>query len=301
MYEKYKVDFLKSGLVTERMTYKNIWNKLRDVEKPIQFWNDEDLDGFMMKMGSLSCNTINKYLQFTRIFHEYVCKFEGINPKQLKLTKDLKKYIDYDKFFQHYITKNEYSRIVSLLEIYANQRDKSIFLLAWEGFTNEMIKFLREDDICFISNKKTKIFTKNRSKTIVVENEELIKTLKNTITERGYCKNDNMIEYKITPMLIKAAMTKVSNKETVANPSKFLNGALKKLADQVPNVDLERLSNIDLKHLNIEDIRRSRIVQLFKQGISIQTVKCVFDKKTESDLGWLQEIAVDIKRKNIRD
>lgn len=297
MYEKYKENFLKSGLVTEAKTYENIWNKLYDIKKPIQHWNDEDLDDFMMKMGSLSCNTINKYLQFTRTFHEWVCKEEGVIPVQLKLTKDLKRYIDFDKFFKHYISRKEYERIVSLLEIYSNQRDKCIFMLAWEGLTNEDVKRIREDDICFISEEKAKIFIKNRSKRVVIQNKELVETLKNTIAEREYCKKDNMIEYKITPMLIKAAMTKVSESEMVANPSQILKGALKKIVEELKNLkEVEEHNEFDMGELSIEDIRRSRIVDFFKEGFSIQIVKTIFGKKTESDLGWLQEVANLIKR-----
>jgi len=154
LYEKFIDKFLATEKITEKETYLNLFNKLEKVDNFIINWENEDLDNFMKGIGSISVNTINKYLQFTREFYRYMCKQKGIKPKKIELTKDSKFYINYEKLkgltikHDHFISIKNNLTVLTEKGLY-NYRDKVLFCLAWEGLSNSEIKNLREDDIIF--------------------------------------------------------------------------------------------------------------------------------------------------------
>jgi hypothetical protein len=313
MYEKYIDKFFATEKITEKETYDNLFKKLEEYDKFIVEWKNEDLDDFIIKLNSISVNTINKYLQFIRDFYKYLCNQLNVIPKNLELTKDLKHYIDIDELLRRRISYKQYTTIKNLLTVLTpqglfNYRDKVLFQLPWEiGLSNEEIKNLRVDDIEFYQDRgkeraKITIRSKDPKKIrySVIENEEFIYDLRRTIEQKEYYIIEEggkgrqyFRKLKDTPMLIKPMAIRQSSKDVVANPSQLLNRVLMKF-DGIKTIAPE----INLSMLGLEDIKRSRVIELLKNpNITPKTIKDVYDKKSECDLYWLKEIANIIKRK----
>ena len=302
-------NFIDNFMITkkEKETYNRIFDRLSEESKFITKWENEDLDKFIESFDSISENSVNKYLQIVRDFYSFVCKELGLKPKTLKLTKNIKDYINLEELLARTLNENEYKALKNLLvcetpEGTYNYRDKVLLELGWLGLTNNEIKTLRIDNIEFykeFNQEKAKLKLKRR--TVVIENKEIVYDIKMTIEHKKYWRvekggREYFINLKETPMLIKAVAMRQSNKDEVSNPSNMLNGVLKNLAEQA-----DIIPGVKIENINLSDIRRSRIIELLKLPyLKINDIKNIYDKKTESDLYWLQGIANIIKREELQ-
>lgn len=303
-------NFIDNFMITkkEKETYNRIFNRLSEESKFITKWENEDLDKFIYSFDSISENSVNKYLQIVRDFYSFVCKELGLKPKSLKLTKNTKDYINLKELLARTLDENEYKALKNLLIVETpeegtyNYRDKVLLELGWLGLTNNEIKTLRIDNIEFyreFNQEKAKLKLKRR--TVIIEEKEIVYDIKMTIKQKKYWRvekggREYFINLKETPMLIKAVAMRQSNKDEVSNPSNMLNGVLKNLAEET-----EVAPGIKIENINLSDIRRSRIIELLKLPyLKISDIKNIYDKKTESDLYWLQSIANIIKREELQ-
>lgn len=319
-YEKYVDKFFEVNKPKEQGTYKSLFNKLEYFDKFITEWKIEDLEEFIKKTGSISVNSINKFLQYSKTLYEFICKENNIVPKHLYLPKDLKFYIDMGALNDVTLTEMQYKFVKNLLTVQTikgqttsrheyiqsgeyNFRDKVLWMLPWEaGLTNQEIKNLRIDNIEFYEEYgKQKARLKLKDRKVVITNLELIESIKKTIDQNVYYRIESQAEksgreyfvyLKSTPMVIRPIQMRQSNLDTVANPSMLLGRALVRLEAEhdIPHVSLSKIS--------IEDIRRSRIIHFLKDpAYSIDDVKNMFGRQNESDLYWLMEIAQVFKKK----
>jgi len=301
-YDEINEEFL-SGNIYEPETYRYLLNRLKDCDKFISDWNDEDLEKYIKSVGAISINTVNKYLQFIRTYYKYVCDKLNIFPKSIKLNKDLKYYIDLNKLMAVTLSENNFKFLKNLLTVQSphgeyNFRDKILLELAWEGLTNTEIKHLKVDNISFykefgIEKARLNLATRN----IIIDDEEIIYDIKKTIEQKEYFREEKggknyFVHLKDTPMLIKPIAMRVSDKDEVSNPSILLCRVLRRLEDEFS------LPGINLSDLSLEDIRRSRIINLLKHD-TIGNVKMIYGKKASCDLYWLEEIAVLIRREEM--
>lgn len=305
MYERYTDIFLNSGRATEKKGYSTLFNKLENYNKFILNWTNQDLDNFIKLQNSKSENAINKCLQFTRCFHKYISEQECIEYKKLKLQYDAIHYINEDKLRDVTLSYMDYSILKRLLieeigDKTYNNRDASILILAWHGVSPEEIKDLLKIDIVFyelLKVKKCQIKLKNRY--IIIEDKDEIIIIKNALNEYNYFipstdkRKERFPELKDTPYFIRAVDTKKGNKniEKVANPSQILKRALEKVDIISPG------SRIQLSDLSLEDITRSRKIDLLrKNNVTTKDIVNMFGKINECDSYWLSRIAVTMER-----
>jgi len=302
VYEKYEEEFLTSGRATELDTYRTLFGKLEDYGVFIGDWENENLDEFMQILGSSSVNSVNKYLNFIREFYRFVCGKEGIELKDIKLSKDLKSYIDLDALLSITINESHYKMLRDLLLISAgyntyNYRDACLLVLAWTGCSNEEIKYLNKNNVEFFAEyniPKCKLWLSKRI--LVLDDAEDIEIIKQTINESRYFmnesgnKSEHFIDLKSSPALIRGVSTRESNFDYVSNPGEILSRVLNRIG-------VLSGTNIDLNQLTLESISRSRKISLFMQGANIDDVKNLFTKETSSDLYWLSQISNLIQRR----
>ena len=161
-----------------------------------------------------------------------------------------------------------------------------------KGLSADEIRTLKTDDIEY-HDGIMKLNLKDRM--VEIKDEEVIYDVKKTVEQDEYYiygssgRKEQFRKMKQTPYLIKPVVTRVGKKDTVTNPSLLLKNVLSKLEDTIPGIDLDKIT--------LEDIRRSRIISLFKKGRSMSEVKDILGKRAECDLYWLQEIALTIKNK----
>jgi len=302
VYEKYAENFLESGRATEVKTYKTLIGKLEEFDKFILKWEDEDLERFIKLLSSISVNSVNKYLQFTREFHKYVAEVENTEYKKLELLHDLKFYIDLDKLMSVTITHNHYKTLIRLLTIDLggisyNNRDAAILVLAWNSCDNADVKNLMKDDLKFYTlggKEICKIRLKNRY--VVIDDKEEIEILKRTLKEYKYFvtgserKREHFLDLRETKAFIRPVQTNNSNKETVANPSELLSKALSKV-ETIPG------TNLNLYEFSIESVKRSKIIDLLRRkDVDINDIKNILGKSNSSDIYWLSQISVLMER-----
>lgn len=289
--------------VKEKATYKTLVGKMTEFDKYITEWNNNDLDEFIKSLGSISVNSINKYLQFTRNFYRFVCEEEKVVPISLELTQDLKQYIDMNRLLELTLTRKKYNMLRHLIiedigDIQYNHRDRVILSLAWEGLTNDEIKNLRKDH-CIKYNEfgitKMRLVLKDRN--VIIEDQNVIEDIEKTINQHQYYvrdwegknRGDKLRELKDTPYLIRGMITRTGKSETVANPSEVLKRVLRRLDGDIPGINLSELT--------IEDINRSRKIDYLKDdNISTKDIQTIFNKKTDCDIYWQEEVANLIKR-----
>lgn len=305
-YVNYIEKFIQVNKVKEKETYRNLFNKLSNINKFIADWENEDLDNFIKNTGSISVNAVSKYLYFIREIYEFVCREEGKQAKHIFLSCDLQEYIDLDQLLKVTLTERQYKLLKPNMTVFMpegerNYRDKVLLELAWEGLTNQEIKHLKIDDIdIYMEYGRIRIRLNLGKRTMFITDEELIYNIKKCIGEEKYWlvqKNRAYeINYKQTPNLIKPVAMRQSNKNEVANPSMLLNGVLRKLEDE--GGLQEDFSCTDLNKISLEDIRRSRIIHEFKDPLTtIDDIKEMFGKRNESDLYWIQEVAQHIEKR----
>jgi site-specific recombinase XerD len=301
-YEKYLDGFFEETKLSkgEQENYLSLIRKIEKLDKFITDWTNDDLDKFILSIESISVNSVNKYLQYVRNFYLYVCRIDNVPTRRLYLAKDLSCYINYDKLFEKTLDEQAYRWIKNLLAVPTwkgdmNFRDKVLFELAWEGLDSEEIKNLLVDDIEIDEdNGVAKIKLKDR--TLEIRNEEVVYDIIQTIKQDEYYvypttnRKEQFRRLKPTPYLIKPVMTRSSKSETVRNPSLLLKNAFSKIEEDIPGINLEKLS--------LEDIRRSRILKMLKEGAEISDIKKFIDKQSECDLYWLQEIAALMNEKD---
>lgn len=320
-YTEYAEMFFEEVKPKEKGVYQSIFNKLEDYDKFITEWEIEDLENFIKNTGSISVNTVNKYLQYCKDIYKYICRKNNVTPKHLYLPKDLKYYIDFKELNDVTLTEMQYKLVKNLLTVQTiegqttsrdeyippgeyNFRDKVLFTLPWEaGLTNQELKNLKITDIEFYNEygkEKAKLKLKNR--TVVITNKELIHDIKKTIEQNVYYRIESQLEkqgreyfvyLKHTPMLIKPVAMRQSNKDTVANPSMLLSRVLKRIEAE------HEVTGTVLSKISIEDIRRSKIIHmLMDDAYSIEDVaNWIGRDEGNSDLYWLAEVAQVFKKK----
>lgn len=294
-YDEYIAAFCQQGSIANPGGLAHIFNKMRDHEKFITEWERSDLDRFIQELHTISVNSINKYLQFIRKFHRFVCQKEGVRPKKLYLTFDLKQYIDYNKLLSVTLDENRFNMLRGMLTVTAdegefNYRDKVMVELAWEGLTVNEIKNIRVDNIEFVEEEGAVIHLNDRN--VYINDKEIVMDLKMCQMQEKYViVKGGKIQFRnlrSTPYLIKNIETRASKSQTVSNLGQLFRRAVEREEITIPDIDMFSLS--------LEDIRRSKILHLFKErGYTLADVKQVIGKKTESDLYWLEELAHKLK------
>ena len=165
-YEHYMEKFFEIVNPREKGTYRNLFSKLKDCDRFISDWGNKDLNNFMKKLGGISENTINKYLQYTREIYKFICKQKDERPKHLFLSYDVSEYIDLNRLMSLTINEHQY-KVLTKIEatVYGdkgemNFRDKVLIELAWEGLSSDEIRHLKVKDIDFYEEygkKKAKL------------------------------------------------------------------------------------------------------------------------------------------------
>ena len=306
-YQEYLAQFFLENNITEReqQLYSSIVDKLEQVNRPITKWDNYDLDRFVDGLHSTSANTITKKFQYIKNIYKFICEKENKEVKNLYLISAPKKYIDKEKFHESILTEQQYSHLRKLLTVTDingkeyNYRDKVLVELAWEGLTSDEIKNLKINDIDFEDRKEGKIaHIKLEDREVMIVDIETVDDIIRTIQQNEYYvfpSNKRKAQYmkmRETEYLIRAVGTNVGKKDTVANPSNLLRNVLIKdeLTDSILGVDLGRIG--------LEDIRRSRAINMLQNGVSNEEVGEFMGKKTICDIYWLEEIALKFKREN---
>jgi site-specific recombinase XerD len=280
--------------------WNHLFSKLRQYDVYIADWKNEDLDIFIKSLQTISVNTINKYLQIVRKFYNWACKKEGVKPRRLFLSYDLKYYIDLQKFMSITISYYQYQMLRrSLTENVEkdgykefNFRDKLIVELAWAGLSNEEIKLLTTKQIEYT---KDIAILHVEGRNISIYDEEVIADLKSTEQQNIYYlrptlyKKEQWRDLKQSDYVIKPIETRNSKTMCVANPTQLLQRSFQRSEITIDGIDIE--------HLNLENIKRSRILHmLIYEGASIETIQYLCGKAVASDMYWLVELAEKIKK-----
>jgi len=305
-YEQIKEELLNS--TSKPSEFRRIFNVLQnlELENKITELTNNDIDEILFAFHSKSKSSVTKNFSMIRRIYRYFCNKKGVTPKTLKPNLDYNDYIDEEALRSVTIDPYYYNIIKSQLTILrdgklCNFRDKLLFELPWVlGLSNREIKFLRKDDIKFINEhgkERCIIKIKGRSSKILREEDagdyEVMEDIKKTLEETQHFmedKNDLMKEQKLkdTPYLIRAIASNKSNSNYISNPSCTLQRIL--VANEV-NIPDDKIINIE--QLTIEDIRRSKIMYCFaKKGYTFERVREEFGKKTDCDLYWLRDKAL---------
>ena len=284
-------EFMKD-VTKDKSTYNCIFNTMKTLNINIYEFNNVDLDNVLNSFGSISVNSLNKYLQFVREIIKFVLPGEKIQP-----TKKIDEYVDYKRLLSKTIIfPMDYSAIknqitISVGEIEYNMRDKVLFCLSCLGLTNNEMKNLKKSDVEFATiNDKNCCVLHFNTRTVTTTDKELIDDIKVCMKERYYLRIESTgkemeIRYKDTPYLIRPIETNSSDNETIANPSL----TLKKVLNKIYHRDL------DMEHISIEDIRRSLIFYWMGSHNAREIdVADLLSKKTRSDLIWLKNVAKKI-------
>lgn len=289
--EEIQEEFMKN-ITKDKSTYNCIFDAIKVLDIDIYNFNNNDLDNILYSFGSISVNSLNKYLQFIREIIKVVLPGKRIQP-----TKRIDEYVDYERLLSKTIIfPMDYSAIknqitISVGEIEYNMRDKILFCLSCLGLTNSEMKNLKKSDIEFTTiNNKNCCVLHFDTRTITTTDIELIEDIKVCMKERYYLRVESTgkemeIKYKDTPYLIRPIETNSSDNETIANPSL----SLKKVLNKIYHRDL------DMEHISIEDIRRSLIFYwMGSHNAKEIDVADLLSKKTKSDLIWLKNVAKKI-------
>lgn len=304
-YANYLNNFFLENDITEKeqQLYISLVNKLENYDKSIVEWDNYDLDEFMLGLRSKSANSIAKTFQYVKNIYNYICGKEEVIAKNLYLIHAPKYYIDKRKLRNNILTKQQYNHFRKILTVTDinndeyNYRDKVLVELAWEGLTSNEIKNLKINDILFEDRDSGKIAKiKLEDRDVIITDPEVVKDIIQTIKHDKYYvhpRNRRKAQYislRDTEYLIRAVKTNVGKRDTVSNPSGLLKNVLAKeeMEDSVMGVDLSRIS--------LEDIRRSRVVDMMQNGVSNEEVANFLGKKTTCDIYWLEEIALALKR-----
>jgi len=230
-----------------------------------------------------------------------VCEEENIKPKDrrmYKLPHDEKFYVDTDKLFsvildrQHYnFLRNTLGETVGSRDY--NTRDRITLELAWEGLTAIEIKNLKKDKDSIIFkkiNEKEVADLVLDDRIVTITDEDVVEDLKKTIDQTHYYvsstgkKKEAFKPYRDTPYLIRPVSYKTGKNLQITNPSQMLKNILVKMDGGIPDIDLSLLT--------LEDVRRSRAIEMFcVPNTTIEDVKEFLGKDSTCDLYWLKEIA----------
>ena len=299
-YENYIENFISENNIKEKeqFVYRGFIDLLVDMDTYITKWKNKDLDIFIESLQSTSVNTIDKYLQYIKKFYKFVCKKENIVSKHLFLSYDKNKYIDYNKLKttilndQQYINlKNSFGYLYDGKEY--NTRDKLMIELAYNGLTAYDIKHLKINDVKLNNSQSAEIYLHDRI--IKIDDEEVIKDIQKTINQDYYYieptenRKHQLRKLKDTEYIIRPVKTNQGKNDTVSNPSQILKKAFEKMQDYYPD------KNIDLSMLTLEDIRRSKVIQMLKNEVPIEEVSSFLGKKSNCDLYWLKDLANNLK------
>lgn len=325
-YGEYVDKFFEVNKPKEQGTYRSLFNKLESFDVFITEWDINNLEDFIKKSGSISVNTINKFLQFSKEIYKFVCEENSVKPKHLYLPKDLKFYIDMNALNDVTLTEMQYKLVKNLMLVETfgphmtskrekidkgiyNYRDSVLWMLPWEaGLTNQEIKNLRVDDITpYEEYGKKKMKLKLKDRNVIITNKDLVEAIEKTIEQNVYFRiekptvNDGVVErqgreyfvyLKRSPALIRPVAMRQSENPFVANPSMLLGRVLARIADEhdVPGVKLEKIS--------VEDIRRSKIIHMLKdEAYDVSDIREWTSRENESDLFAWRDIAEVFKRK----
>lgn len=307
--ENLNLFFLENNITErEQQLYSSLVDKLEKFNKRISKWDNFDLDRFVTELHSGSANSITKMFQYIKKLYTFICKKENAKAKNLYLIHASKYYIDKEKFHESVLTEqqfNHFRKILTVTDINGveyNYRDKVLVELAWfAGLTSDEIKNLKTSDITFEDRNEGKIayIQLEDRKAMIIDSEtvdDIIQTIKH---DKYYIHPSNKrkpqyMKMRDTEYLIRAVETNVGKKETVANPSNLLRNVLIKdeIADSVLGIDLSKIG--------LEDIRRSRAINMLQNGMSNEDVAQFLGKKTTCDIYWLEEIALKLKREDIK-
>ena len=304
-YEYYLSNFLEENNINGglRLGYQTMVKRISLFEKPIIEWNNYDLDVLLKQTGSISVNSITKYIQMFRTFYVHVCKKEGIEkPRPIFATHSEKYYIDYNKLMSVTINTMQYKALKEMFSYYEsgktyNTRDKLIFELYWEGFTADEIRKIKKSDIEFserLGYKYVEIKLGNRIK--IIDNIEVIEDIKLTMNEFDYLllgregRKDSVRKLKDSKYLIRPIQTNNSKVDYISNPSAIIKRYLSRLNISFEGKDLEAMAP--------EDIKRSRVIEMLKNpAVDKEDVKEFLGKKAMGDLYWIEDFAQIMKHK----
>lgn len=294
-------DFLKDKNKKDVALYRTIIYLINKSNKNIKQWDEKDLENLLINLDSPSVTSLYKYyLYFKNLYKHYTSK-------NIEVPKAMAEYINYEKLREEIITYNDYKNILNDLEpMYlgeiVNKRDKVLFELAWLGLTSKEIQFLKEDDVEVINNNKVIIHLEDRE--MIVNDEELIKDLKDVKNERLYYRFDSEIRvlkysYKDSPYLIKPISIRNDRATTnIYNLAIIFRQIAKRLSldcNYVSKNHDNTVRKINIEALNLENIRRSKIIwYIGNTDYSLEEIKDIFGKKKIDDLRWLEKIAYEI-------
>lgn len=299
---------------------KAIFEKIkREYEKPLQEWENEDLDKFLFDSKLISANTIQVYILIIRKLKKVSCEEAGVEYTKIDASYAPKEYINIKKLREKTIlswSEFMFLRNQMILEYegaYYNFRDVVLLELPAMGLTARQIQYLRTDNVVEVKgedgndyikliitdekekNGKVEIITTGE---LIITNPDIVRDIKIAKREKIYMKvrenkaKDTVIIDKIayveSPYLIKGIDNGNSRpNKPVAQPSRILSKQLAKCSHPV----------LDVYHLSIEDIRRSMIIMMYLEDdrIRVKDVQASLNKKRENDLFWLKGIAQSLK------
>lgn len=297
--------YLKSASPTTNALYE----KIARTYKPLYQWKDLDVDQFLWDSELTSQNTITTYLSMIRKLVELDCRDQHVNYTQLHPTQEVREYIDLKKLRSKTILKKEEMHFIRTelinLNPRPNYRDVVLFELAFIGLTANDIQELKREEIIEVLDQKGRVNRLNLklyNKTVMldanVEEDRLfINDILRAKRETDYCKQrfyegrdpvEDLIPYVPSPYLIRGIDNGNAKPNVpVAQPSRLLQKQLIKIAKDVGHPIL------DLEHLSLEDIRRSRLIQLlaYDEEVRITDLQHWLNKRQRNDMIWLRPIA----------
>jgi len=292
--------FFSNENIREKKSYVTLLEKISKYPKYLWYWNNHDLNRYLLTTKTISPHSINKIVQQIRVLQKYACHELGMSCRPLQLLYDQLGYIDLEALLKVTISEREYKALRNLLieELpdgrECNYRDVVILELAWHLLTSNEIKYLKVSDI-EDEGKQLKIKLKNR--TVIITDSVVISDIKKAISEHEYFVPDwsglgranKVMKLKDSPYLIRPVETRTGKNETCSNPSDMLRRVL-------ANMNVE-LYGIDLAGLTIEAINRSKKIQLLKRiDIKVEDIMHMTGRRSDADIYWLKEIAKIIKK-----
>lgn len=316
-YEQYLESFLADNEVKDVNSYKSLVSNIERVEKFITEWTNDDVSDFIKSLNTISPNSVLKYEQVIRKFYNHVCKVMDIEPIEIKLESDPKWYINFFLLESVTLDVTRFNWLKKLLVVEVdeftakqygfstaevNHRDSVLLSLAWNGLTKEEIKKLKSNDITIGYERISIQLPKGRVK--IIYDQELAGDLKKCINAEYYYINETFTrpecfkKLRSSEYLIRPVETRESKNEYCSDPNQLLHTVLNKLDGAVPGIDLNLLT--------LEDIRRSRIINLFRtdEAATIEDARDFLDKRSGCDIYWMRGIGemfarLDARRKEM--
>ncbi|MBU3153480.1 hypothetical protein [Clostridium estertheticum] len=305
LVEKYMEEFKKvyNNDINFGQIFRDIIEVEKETKKELLKWGDEEVSIYLKKADAISPKTLGKRMSILRKIADFICTKEKITKRKYLIEEGMyMQFVEKGRLDSVTLTYDQYMDIKNQLDMTedgekVNLREKVIFELAWQGLTNEEIKFIKSENIKFetVEDDWEIILLEFEDKTIRIEDQEVIQDIKLCIKETYNVRTakDGRIKktfYKDSEYLIKPInVGRFSTKTYMNNPHLALQRVLQNGDFVCPGIDVENLT--------LSDIRRSKLIYLLapenEEFFNIETVARLYNLRSPAGLSWFKKVAIE--------